>query len=372
MRVLLVTGSFPPMRCGVGDYTEQLVRELALRPELEVGVLTSRAAQVAAPGSSFKLLPWVDSWTLPHVGRVLRLVRQWRPDIVHIQLPTQGYDGSWLPRVLPLLCRLSGLRVVQTWHEPELMGRLGFRQLLWSLVQAPVGGGLVVVRPDYDATARGILRVAFSFKTRRLIPNASVIPGVELESDEVESIRAGVAAPGRRVIVYFGFMHAAKGVEQLFQIADPLRDHLVIIGEVKETDAYHCEILRLANTEPWTGRTTLTGFLSPEAAARLLGAADAVVLPFIAGGGEWNTSIHGAQAQKTFVMTTSTQRTGYSPDENTYYARPGDLAQMRAALNQYAGRRSSTAAAAAATNSWKSIGDAHFELYRRVTRKVTG
>ncbi len=31
IRVMLVSGSFPPMRCGVGDYTARLADELASR-----------------------------------------------------------------------------------------------------------------------------------------------------------------------------------------------------------------------------------------------------------------------------------------------------------------------------------------------------
>ena len=363
MRILFVTGSFPPMRCGVGDYTAELVRELATWPDLQVGVLSDREAATEPPPTAFTLLPLVDSWRVSNIGKVLRLVREWRPDVVHIQTPTQGYGPGWLPRVLPLLCRLSGLRVVQTWHE--FIGRLGPRQLLWLLLQAPVSGGLVVVRPDYDSVTRGLLRVAFNRKIRRFIPNATPIPPVRLTSEEAHAIRAATAPPGKRLIVYFGFMHAAKAVEQLFQIADPRRDHLLFIGEVNENDAYHRDILRLASSEPWSGKTTLTGFLPAAEAARLIAAADAVVLPFLAGGGEWNTSIHSAQAQQTFTVTTSTQRTGYSASDNTYYARPGDVADMRAALETYAGTRGSDPSRGEA-GSWKAIADQHVQLYRQV------
>ena len=45
MRVMLITGSFPPMHCGVGDYTCKLAAALAERADLCVTVLTSRGAE---------------------------------------------------------------------------------------------------------------------------------------------------------------------------------------------------------------------------------------------------------------------------------------------------------------------------------------
>src|ERR1700722_2066745 len=117
MRILLVSGSLPPMLCGVGDYTYQLATELGARGDLQVAVLTSRAARNAEPRGNFQLFAVVERWRLSELGRIFRILKEWRPDIVHVQTPTQGYGSSWVPRILPLLCRLAGLRVVQTWHE---------------------------------------------------------------------------------------------------------------------------------------------------------------------------------------------------------------------------------------------------------------
>ncbi len=51
MRVMLITGSFPPMHCGVGDYTCKLAAALAERADLCVTVLTSRGAETPKAGS---------------------------------------------------------------------------------------------------------------------------------------------------------------------------------------------------------------------------------------------------------------------------------------------------------------------------------
>ena len=88
----------------------------------------------------------------------------------------------------------------------------------------------------------------------------------------------------------------------------------------------------------WDGKVTFTGFLSHREAAALLAVADAVILPFRAGGGEWNTTIHAAVLQGTFVLTTSSTERGYDETHNVYYAEPDNLTEMRSALDTYARR----------------------------------
>ena len=360
MRVLLVTGSFPPMRCGVGDYTRHLAQALAARAGVQVGVLTSREALPSQAAESDAFFPVVEAWRLRDLPRILSVLRRWKPDIVHIQFPTQGYRGSRLPSLLPMLFRLAGFRVVQTWHEYHITSR----PLLWCLTQMPVSGGVIVVRPRFVEMLSPLLRRTLSNKTWRFIPNAAVLPQAQLSAAERDRIREKFGRPGARLIAYFGFIYPAKGVDLLFRIADAQAHHLVIIGEVREVDDYHRAVLHAATSEPWTGKVTLAGFLPAEEAASVMAAADAVLLPFLEGGGEWNTSLQGAQAQGTFVITTSTGRHGYDADTNTYFASPGDVAEMRSALAQHLGRRSAPGRSAGQT--WSLISEAHLELYNRV------
>lgn len=362
MRVLLVTGSFPPMHCGVGDYTCGLARALA-NAGIKVGVLTSRGGNPAAQCDDIEVLPVVDGWKLREYPRIRRLLRQWRPDIVHIQSPTLGYGRAQLPTLLPALCSLAGFRVAQTWHETRRSITSG--ALLWLLAQTPVAGAVVVVRPQLEEMMPPLLRRAFRRKIRRFIPNSSALPRARITDVERGSIRERWSRPGAGLVVYFGFVYAEKGVEQLFELADPQQHHLVIIGERPSgsSEDYYQGIVRRAGAEPWLGRATLTGFLAAEEAARIIAAADAVVLPFLSGGGEWNTSIHSAQAQGTFVLTTSKELHGYDAEKNIYFAVPGNIDEMRSALGTYLARKRPDTADDA-QRAWRPIADAHLQLYR--------
>lgn len=362
MRVLFVTGSFPPMHCGVGDYTCGLAAALAAEG-VKVGVLTSRAGRPAAEHAGVEVMPVVDAWTLRELPCVRRAVRQWRPDIVHIQSPTLGYGRAHMPTMLPLLCSLAGFRIAQTWHETRKSLTAG--ALLWLLCQIPVAGGVVVVRPQLEDMMPPLLRSAFRGKIRRFIPNSSIMPRASLTDGDRRQIRERWGRAGADLLVYFGFIYAEKGVDQLFQLADPARHHLVIIGEQprENSDGYYEEVVRQAKSAQWAGRVTLAGFLPAEEAARIISAADAVVLPFVSGGGDWNTSIHSAQAQGTFVLTTSKERRGYDAETNTYFAVPRGIDEMRSALQTYRGRKNPSASAAW-QGTWRPIADAHLQLYR--------
>ncbi len=368
MRILLVSGSYPPMHCGVGDYTYSLAHAVAEVPGCKVGVLTSTAAGAAAQEGGVEILPVIETWELRGIPRVLAAVRQWRPDIVHVQFPTQGYGRGHLPTVLPLMCTLMGLPVAQTWHEPRR--RISLGSFVWLAFQIFVPGAAIVVRPQFEQMTPGVLKNVFRRKLSRYIPNGPVLPRISLTEAERERIRNALARPNAAMIVHFGFIYPEKGVEALFELADPERHHIVLIGERPQggPEAYFDEIVRTATSGKWAGKATLAGFLPMEEAARIIAAADAVVLPFRTGGGEWNTSIHSAQVQGTFVLTTSNKTRGYEPTVNTYYAAPGDIDEMRAALSRYVGRKD-TAASGFAGETWGSIADAHREVYRAIAAR---
>ena len=140
-------------------------------------------------------------------------------------------------------------------------------------------------------------------------------------------IRTRMGASGSGLIVYFGFAYPAKEIEALFEIADPQRDRLVLICDLSPADAYQASILAHANRDDWAGKVTVAGFLPPDEAANPLAAADAVVLPFRDGGGEWNSSIHSAAIQGTFVLTNSREAQGYDEDANIDHALPGAMSR---------------------------------------------
>jgi glycosyltransferase involved in cell wall biosynthesis len=364
LKVLLVSGAFPPMRCGVGDYTQRLATALAGQSGVTVAVVTNR--QPAGPSSvgPVEVRREMDGWRLADLRRLRDVAQAFGPQVVHVQYPTQGYDAVTGLAALPLAARaLLRLPVVETFHEfvPEVFSyNVG---AMYAMALA--ANALVVVRPGYRERMPRPMSLLLGARPFRFIPNAAAIPAVFLADSEREAIRRSIGHAGRQIVAHFGFAYPHKGVERLFDIADPDRHHLLVIGDLSRADPYHARLLERAEAPPWTGRVTITGFVDPLRAARLLAASDAVVFPFLEGGGIWNSSVHAAMDQGTFVLTTSSERRGYDPAGNVYHAAPDVVDDMRSGLLAHIGTRRPPAIDAAQAE-WTRIAEEHLALYRTV------
>lgn len=348
------------MRCGVGDYSYGLAKALASDPASHIGVLTSDRGEKT---DSLEVFPVIKEWSLLEVLKVIKTIRHWSPDIVHIQYPTQGYGQGFLPWVLPLIAFMMRKRVVQTWHEGY-----GRRSAPKLFLKAIVPGGMVVVRPQYKEELPISLRWALWNKQYVFIRNASPFPKIDLDEKVKSRLKKQYVKGQKRLIVFFGFVYPNKGVELLFEIADPASDQIVIAGEIVEDSEYQQEIMKLATTQPWAEKVTVTGFLHPTDIAALMTIADAVILPYRVGGGEWNTSIHAAVMQGSFVITTSESRHGYDEKHNIFYATVDDVQEMKSALDIYAGTRREEDPDID-RDEWKEIADKHYTLYESLLCK---
>jgi glycosyltransferase involved in cell wall biosynthesis len=357
MKVLFISGSYPPMKCGVGDYSNLLAKALSVDPEVQIGVLTSTSAGELGKTDGINIFPVIIRWDLNEALKVIEVIRHWSPDIVHIQYPTQGYGKGLLPCLLPMISWLMGKKIVQTWHEG-----FGLRDLVELLLKSIIPSGLVFVRPRYNEYLHPLFRWALWGKKAVFIPNASSIPRVDLSDNEKIAIKKHYLKKQKRLIVFFGFIFPQKGVDLLFEIADPASDQIVIAGEIDETGAYSQEIKMQAAAEPWMDKVTITGFLPAADVASLLAVADAVILPFRLGGGEWNTSIHGAILNGAFVITTSLTQNGYDKKHNVYYAKVDEIQEMSTALKTYAGIRREYHTDID-RDEWRQIADKHRSLY---------
>lgn len=353
MRVLLVTGSYPPMQCGVGDYTSRLGHALADLPGLEVAILTSTDAS-AKLSDKVKVLPVMPDWSLKRLPTAYGAMRTVRPDVVHIQYPTQGYAPTPATEsAIPLAARTLGAEVVRTWHEPP------HPRSRWFRIQSLAGGALIYTRPTFPDYLPADARRALKGRGV-LIPIGSNIPASKLSEDRRKTLRAQYLEGKQRLIVFFGFLYPAKGAEMLFKIASPARDRLVFAGARPDADHYR-EVQRLAGAPPWNGSPVFSGYLSDDEVADLMAAADAVVLPFRSGGGIGNGTIHAALLQGTPVITTSEEPKGYDADNHVYWAKIDDVAEMRDALDRWAGSRRKIRLD---EDGWKSIAEAHLTVYR--------
>ena len=208
MHVLFITGSYPPLKCGVGAYTQRLAQALAEFTDVKVTVLTDTRAIGATVRDGVEVLPVISGWYIPELIRVVKYVWRLSPDVVHIQYPSQGYSDR-MPKFMPLLMRMLRVPCIQTWHEPVLDKRWWWMSLGMDAL-ITVREELMSILPD--ATQHALRHKRFSW-----IPAASILPTVILRDDERSEIRRRYISDSEILLVYYGFVAPLKGIEVLLE-----------------------------------------------------------------------------------------------------------------------------------------------------------
>jgi glycosyltransferase involved in cell wall biosynthesis len=351
------------MICGVGDHIALLAAGLDRLDGVQVAVLTDIRASGTPQVGGVHVFPVVRSWQLPDLARMRGAIRRWRPDLVHLHFPATGFGPRVLSRFLLPFFRSLGLPVVETWHEYWPSGA-------WRVaLSSPYRGHIINPRPSFVEQFPFWARPLIARKQFHHIVGGPSVPQVVLSGEQRRAIRSRIVPDDRRLVAYFGFSHPEKGVEQLFDIAQPERDHLLLIGELSPDNAYHRTILDRMSSAPWAGNTSSTGYVSSEQVAQLMAAADAVVLPFRSGSHVGSSTLHSAAAQGVYVVTTSREQTGYDPDRHIYFAAPDDVAGMRDALTERLGEHRPTSNSPA--SAWRAIAEQHLRVYVEALSEAT-
>jgi len=175
LKVMLISGSYPPARCGVGDYTGFVSRELAKQGVI-TSVLTSSYLGTKPQSGGLNVIPEIDSWKTANLKKVIGIIKKNDPDIIHLQYPNLEYRKNLLTNLLPAALKLTGSRVkiAQTFHEPlnelTLLGRLRL------LVNTAFADALIFVEKENMDSLPWYMKLAAKGKECAHIPVASNIP----------------------------------------------------------------------------------------------------------------------------------------------------------------------------------------------------
>lgn len=199
--MILVTGTYPPERCGVADYSARLL-------ETE-----------KAKSSNWKLL-YTRDVRLKAFGKTIKEIKRLNDQQVNIQYPSRGYMNSVLPHLLCLYLRLfTKIRISTTIHEYT---QLGWKGRLASAIFLLCSHKLIFTNPfERDAAAKAVKSVASKSAIIKIFSN---IP----TSNTLKNI-----ADRKYDIGYFGYIRPQKGIEEFIQV----------VHEIKKTTPLNAYIL---------------------------------------------------------------------------------------------------------------------------------
>ena len=298
MKIGLISGEFPPMPGGVGDYTRRLAERIQAQGH-DVHILsragsTSEGLKISAvrnwgPGC----LPAIRDWT-----------RRQAFDLVNLQYQTAAYDMSPFIHFLP---RAIDAPLVATFHDlryPYLFPKAGPLRNWIVRRLAQTSAGVIATNQEDD------LRLSH-LPTRRLIPIGSNIP----RADDRERSARPSADSDAFVIGHFGFVSALKGVEHLIEAIAKLRAQgldlrLLFIGGRSNAAGSRADLAfqsaldeRIRQLE-LGGAVTWTGYLPDEAVASRLRAVDLMALPYADGASYRRGSLMAAIENGCAILTT--------------------------------------------------------------------
>jgi glycosyltransferase involved in cell wall biosynthesis len=395
MRILFVTGEYPVMQGGVGDYTRRLSQALGLLGA-DVHVLTQVDAggdhlRIPAAGYEPTVYPRLErpGWRL--FGHVSRMIDEVRPEVLHIQYQSAAYGLHPAVNMLPSRLRMGRLRlpVVVTFHDlkfPYLFPKAG--PLRWQAVlQLAKGADADVVTNPADWLR---LRDAGLREKLRAIPIGSnirceVTPGYDREAQRTK----WGASPDTWLLGYFGFLNENKGGETLIQtLAELVRRRqparlLMVGGKVGSSDptntAYLQKVERLIGDLGLGDRVQWTGFTSADEVTANLLAADCAVLPYLEGASLRHGSLMAAMAHGLPIVSTAQlgcpvealkQFPMLEDGESALLTPPNDPVRMADAVTRLmtgAALRSRLAAKAAVLSrqfEWETIAQGHLLMYQ--------
>jgi glycosyltransferase involved in cell wall biosynthesis len=332
MRICLLTGEFPPMQGGVGDFTNELGKALAAMG-VEISVITSAKATGQDAGAKRQEIenvhrascivhPVIEKWDWGSWRCIIQLLSDIRPDIVNIQYQAAAYGMHPAINFLPLRLRTgTGYRTVITFHDlkvPYLFPKAG--RLRWWLNLALARWSDAVIVTNAEDFAR--LSTYSFIHSLSLIPIGSNIYPEPPAGYDREAWRARWGMGTEDILLsYFGFLNESKGGETLVRALDRLVQSthnlqstiynlqlMMVGGKVGSSDptnvAYLKKVEGLIEELGLTDRVFWTGYTpQPEVSANLL-ASDICVLPYRDGASFRRGSFMAALAHGLPIVST--------------------------------------------------------------------
>ena len=381
MRVLYVTGEYPPMQGGVGDYTQELSRALCAR-DLQVYVVTSqRAARPTMPHShdGVRVMPTILRWDWSIWRTVSNLAQDLHADWIHVQYQTAAFGMHPAINLAPRRWRQRH-QVAWTYHDllvPYLFPKAGMRLRNWITRRPAHTSNLVVVTNEGDQRTLNQSGV-----TTHNIPIGSNITGLTLSPSERQARRQRLGYCDDDLILgYFGFLNRSKGgltlIRALARIAEwRPNTYLLMIGDTlgasdPSNDAYLQQVNKLINELGIAARVKWTGQQAEADVAATLNACDVLLMPYLDGASLRRGTLMAGLANGCAIVTTEPQAplTELVDGRDLLYVPPDNDAALAEAVQRIATdpglatRLRTQARVRSQLFTWESIAEHHCRLY---------
>jgi glycosyltransferase involved in cell wall biosynthesis len=389
MRVLFLTGEFPPMQGGVGDCTHEIARALAALG-VQVCVLTSTQVANGTRTTEYAQRPIVKNWNWSSFRVIQNTIREFAANIIHIQYQTAAYGMHPAINFFPLLLkrRAPFVKIVFTYHdlkEPYLFPKAGWFRKFVTQLPARLSDAVIATNEEDYRTL-----LTWNLKLTTLIPIGSNIPPTPPPNYQRAAWRAQLGVAVNEILLcYFGFLNESKGGETLIRALTeiPGVKLLMIGGQIGASDptnvAYLTKVKALIADLGLTDRVLWTDYTLPEIVTANFLASDICVLPYRDGASYRRGTLMAALAHAMPIVTTrasSNQKAdrvalpALRDEHNCLLVAPDNPHMLAEAIQRAVGspslraRISGGAGELARHFTWDRIAQQHWELYDQLCR----
>ena len=311
MKIGIVTGEYPPLKGGVGDYTQKLASQLINKGN-KVSIFTDHRCiatnytlenlQVIANTS--RKWGWLDLWRTYYATANV--------DILSIQYQAAAYGNMSPP--IHFLPRFAIPPTTTTFHDlnpPYLFPKAGSLRSKSISELIHKSNGIITTNPeDYRLCTK-----RFKINNIDEIPIGSNIPNVDPTTFSKKLIRSKYGVNNNELLLgYFGFLNQSKGGQLLIETLAELHSagisaRLMFIGELVGTadptnHKYLTETEDLARTLGMAKYIVKTGFVDPDIASILIQSCDMMVMPYLNGASLRNGSLIACLTNGCPIITT--------------------------------------------------------------------
>lgn len=307
--ILIISGSYPKIKCGVGDYTNVLYSYLnneVINQNYNFEILTSNKA---LNYNNPKIHNIVKKWSGFYIIRtILKFAKNY--DIVHFEFPTVEYNSKSFAFyvLLPLLLRLKKIKVVYTFHEYSNNSRIS------KLVRIPAikcSNKLIMV----DMQFYNEINNKFKCQNKLYyIPIGSNIEKSTISISEIKEKRNEILNKYKvtKIISYFGFIDESKCMYETLLSFGKLKEEgkldsmLLIIGEFNQNKCnkeYYNLLVECIEKYNLKENILVTGYLESREVGNYFKISDAAILLYKNGISLRNGSMLAAYQENIPIIT---------------------------------------------------------------------
>ena len=321
MRIGLLTGEYPPLQGGVGDFTRQLARAMAQAGH-DVQVLTTRRSPSGAAATpddaGVTVRRAVERWGWRSLWAARTWAAEHKLDVVNVQYQAAMYS---LAAPIHFLPDVVGKPCVATFHDlriPYLFPKAG--GLRHAAVTHLAGRSCAAIATDpadaVELERRGVRSVT------QIPIGSNVAAQPPTGYDPVAWRQARGLRADDFVVGYFGFLNHSKGGDTLIDAlaalvaAEPRTRLLLIGGQAGSSDAtdlvFAERIKAMIEQHHLADRVIRTGYLPEAETSAALLACDVMALPYRDGVSLRRGTLMAALAHGRAIVSTTSDT---QPDE---------------------------------------------------------